>query len=305
MPLIFTPAHVNHSHGGDILDGTHRPGRLSLLRLRYGCATSQLPPATTESLQSVPRAGYEKSTAEGTCICTPLHDIQYSNRTTQLSRNNRDASCSLHCHPQAPIPPPPHPFNPPILPIHPPRSSHSYSLVQSSISRKSLSISHPRSCSLAILYSQVQYTAPKYSCTNIQPAHTLRCSLYPHHPSPTVIPTSPHPAITTAKSLHHSPCPPPLKPYRPRRSPHAPAPRSSATQPRSYTPQYGTQLRQEISLRHCGSRVPPTRLAASPRTASSPACPLPYHTPSRPINATSAPPARTPPLECRQPVQSG
>ncbi|KFY50413.1 hypothetical protein V496_09355, partial [Pseudogymnoascus sp. VKM F-4515 (FW-2607)] len=31
--------------------GTHRAGRLSLLHLRYGCATSQLPPATIESLE--------------------------------------------------------------------------------------------------------------------------------------------------------------------------------------------------------------------------------------------------------------
>ncbi|KFY09007.1 hypothetical protein V492_05706 [Pseudogymnoascus sp. VKM F-4246] len=78
----YVPYHhtepVNHSHGGgDVLDGTHRLGRLSLPHLRYGCATSQVSPATIESLQSVPR------TTGGTCICMAQHDILDSHDAAQ------------------------------------------------------------------------------------------------------------------------------------------------------------------------------------------------------------------------------
>lgn len=76
--LITTPAHVNHSHGGDSLDGTHRAGRLSLLHPRYGCATSQLPPATIES----PRA-QQQGPASVRRYTTCSH------RTPQLSHDDK------------------------------------------------------------------------------------------------------------------------------------------------------------------------------------------------------------------------
>lgn len=135
-------------------------------------------PVVTESLQSVPRAGYEGSTAEGTCICTALHDITQIARLSSVVTMRRELLSLPALSSSSQPPSGPHPFNAPILSPNP-SSAIWPQLVPAS------AVYHAKACLYrtpvpaaqqysASRYSTAQCTTVSYSCTNIQPAHTLR-----------------------------------------------------------------------------------------------------------------------------------
>ncbi|KFY88453.1 hypothetical protein V500_06341 [Pseudogymnoascus sp. VKM F-4518 (FW-2643)] len=257
MPLIIAPVHVNHSHGGDILDGTHRPGRLSL------CDTAVPPP----SCHRPPPSHSNPFLARDTRIAQqkgPASVRRYTTSSTQIARlssvlttETEAALCTVILKPQSR----PHPIN--------------------LIRRSSQSILRDLATATPLFRALSNTLLPGT-------VHSTKVFLHQY-------PARPHPAMLTV--------PPSSIPYRNPNLPTPPSPpqrpsitlhahrRSSPTadgahrtpqrnaraqpvsQPGSYTPQYGTQLRQE-SLSVTVDRVSPQR--ASPRRLA-PRRPPPAH----------------------------
>ncbi|KFZ10653.1 hypothetical protein V502_08016 [Pseudogymnoascus sp. VKM F-4520 (FW-2644)] len=257
MPLIITPVHVNHSHGGDMLDGTHRPGRLSL------CDTAVPPP----SCHRPPPSHSNPFLARDTRIAQqkgPASVRRYTTSSTQIARlssvvttETQAALCTVILKPQSR----PHPIN--LIR----RSSQSI--------LRDLATATPwfRALSNTLLPGTVHSTKVflhQYPARPHPAMLTVPPSSIPYRNPNLPTPPSPpqRPSITLHAHRRSSPTG-----HGAHRTPQRNARAQPVSQPASYTPQYGTQLRQE-SLSVTVDRVSPQR--ASPRRLA-PRRPPPAH----------------------------